>query len=57
MLSLRLNTREIMKWWQKKVKGWIVPFWFTETPLFSKRVVDIGFYKVAEMVRAQRKAE
>lgn len=26
-----------MKFWQKKVRGWIVPFWFTDTPLFSKR--------------------
>jgi len=45
-----------MRWWQKKVKGWVVAFWHTDTPLFSKRVVDIGFCKIAEMVRAQRKA-
>jgi len=43
------------KWWQKKVKGWVVPFWYNDTPLFSKRVVDIGFDKVAEMVRVKRK--
>jgi hypothetical protein len=44
-------------WWQKKVKGWIVPFWHTEVPLFSKRVFDIGFDKVAEMVRKQKRKE
>ena len=27
-----------MKWWQKKVRGWTVPFWYTDTPLYSKRV-------------------
>jgi hypothetical protein len=26
-----------IKWWQKKVKGWVVPFWYTDTPLYSKR--------------------
>ena len=26
-----------MKWWQKKVRGWKVPFWYTDTPLYSKR--------------------
>ena len=44
-----------VKWWQKKVRGWVVPFWDTEIPLFSKRVVDIGFDKVAKMVREKRK--
>jgi len=30
-----------MKWWQKKVRGWTVPFWYTDTPLISKRVAII----------------
>lgn len=43
-----------MKWWQKKVKGWVVPFWYTDTPIFSKRVSDIGFDKIVNLVREQR---
>ena len=31
-----------MKWWQKKVRGWIVPFWYTDTPLFSKRFAELS---------------
>lgn len=31
-----------MKWWQKKVRGWTVPFWYTNTPLYSKLFVEIG---------------
>ena len=43
-----------MKWYQKEVKGWIVGFWFTDTPLFSKRARDYGFDKLAKTVRGQR---
>ena len=41
-------------WWQKKVKGWVVPFWFTDTPLYSKRAVVYGFDKLAKSIREQR---
>ena len=44
-----------MKWWQKKVKGWIVPFWYTDTPLYSKRAVEYGLDKLAEQVRKNRR--
>ena len=30
-----------MKWWQKKVRGWTVPFWYTDTPLYSKRFTEL----------------
>ena len=40
-----------MEWWQKKVKGWTVPFWYSDTPLYSKRAVDYGLDKLAEQIR------
>ena len=40
-----------MKWWQKKVKGWNVSFWYSNTPLYSKRSVDCGLDKLAGQVR------
>ena len=43
-----------MKWWQKKVKGWTVPFWYSDTPLVSKRAVDYGLDKLAEQIRKDR---
>ena len=43
-----------MKWWQKKVKGWTVPFWYSDTPLYSKRAVDYGLDKLAEQIRKDR---
>jgi len=43
-----------MRWWEKKVKGWTVPFWYTDTPLYSKRVRDVGFDKIAKLVRMER---
>lgn len=43
-----------MKLWRKKVRGWVVPIWYSDTPLYSKRVVNIGFDKLAEHVRKQR---
>lgn len=30
-----------MKWWQRKTRGWIVPFWYSDTPLWSKRWHDL----------------
>jgi hypothetical protein len=44
-----------MKWWQKKVKGWVVPFWYTNTPLMSKRAVKIGFGKLTSLVKNKGK--
>jgi hypothetical protein len=34
---------ENIKWWQKIVRGWVVPKWFSDTPLFSRR-----FYKLTK---------
>jgi hypothetical protein len=47
--------KDDMKWWQKKVKGWTVPFWYSDTPLFSKRARDLGFDKCADAIRKSRK--
>mgnify|MGYP000078431900 CR=1 FL=1 len=44
-----------MKWWQKKVKGWTVPFWYSDTPLYSKRARDFGFDKLAEIIRNKKR--
>jgi hypothetical protein len=46
-----------MKWWQKKVKGWVVPFWFTHTPLFSKGFDELSVKqkdKLADEIRNQK---
>jgi len=46
-----------MKWWQKKVRGWVVPFWYTDTPLYSKRFAELSEEqkkKLAEDIRKQR---
>tara|TARA_R110000796_G_scaffold134716_2_gene250510 strand:+ start:1121 stop:1267 length:147 start_codon:yes stop_codon:yes gene_type:complete len=43
-----------VKWWQKKVKGWIVPLWYTDTPLYSKRfseLTDEQVDKIANKIR------
>lgn len=39
------------KWWQKEIKGWIVPFWYTDTPLYSKRAVKFSLQKLSRRVR------
>lgn len=47
-----------MKWWQKKVRGWIVPFWYTDTPLCSKRFVELSNEqknKLADVIRKRRR--
>jgi hypothetical protein len=49
-----------MKWWQKKVKGWVVPFWYTDTPLYSKRFAELSEEnksKVADAIRVLRRGE
>jgi hypothetical protein len=49
-----------MKWWQKKVKGWVVPFWYTDTPLYSKRFAELSEEnksKVADAIRGLRRGE
>ena len=38
-----------MKWWQKKVRGWTVPFWYTDTPLYSKRVAMLTDKELNEL--------
>ena len=46
-----------MKWYQKKVRGWIVPFWHTDTPLFSKRFSELSKEqkdKIVNKIREQR---
>ena len=47
-----------MKWWQKKVRGWVVSFWYTDTPLFSKRFAELSEEqknKLADDIRKQRR--
>lgn len=44
-----------MKWWQKKVKGWVVPFWYTDTPLFSKRFAELSEEKTMKLAEGIRK--
>ena len=47
-----------MKWYQKKVRGWVVPFWYTDTPLVSKRFADLSAEskgKIANEVRKLRR--
>lgn len=49
-----------MKWWQKKVRGWIVPFWYSDMPLCSYRFAKLGTKGQAEVIkkiREQRKAK
>lgn len=49
-----------MKWWQKKVRGWIVPIWYSDTPLYSSRFAKLSEKekdKLADNVRKQRKGE
>lgn len=46
-----------MKWWQKKVRGWTVPFWFTDTPLYSKRFAGLNKKElkyIVDKIREQR---
>ena len=43
------------KWYQKRTRGWVVPFWYTDTPLYSKGAVDNGLDKLSNLVRKLRK--
>ena len=43
-----------MKWWQRKVRGWTVGFWYSDTPLIGRRSLKIGTDKLAKAVREQR---
>jgi len=45
---------KIEKWWQKTVKGWVVPLWYSDTPLYSKRARDFGFDKLANAIRKDK---
>ena len=44
-----------MKWWQKKVKGWTVPFWYTDTPLCSKRFAELSKEQKQKLAKDIRK--
>jgi len=44
-----------MKWWQKKVRGWIVPFWYTDTPLCSYRFAKLSQKEQADIADQIRK--
>jgi len=47
-----------MKWWQKKVKGWTVGFWYTDNPLFSKRFYELSDEeqnKIADQIREEKR--
>lgn len=45
-----------MKWWQKKVRGWTVPFWYTDTPLFSKKFAEMP-WEVAQEAKERYREE
>jgi|TARA_R110000824_G_scaffold106610_2_gene251934 hypothetical protein len=45
-----------MKWWQKKVRGWIVPFWYSDTPLFSKRFAELSEKEKSELIDKVRES-
>ena len=45
------------KWWQKKVKGWVVPFWYSDTPIYSKKFSELSDNQVnniADKIRENR---
>jgi hypothetical protein len=44
-----------MKWWQKKVKGWTVPFWYTDTPLFSYRFSKLNKKELKQILKQVRR--
>ena len=44
-----------IKWWQKKVRGWTVPFWYTDTPLCSRRVARMSQEDLRELTNEIRK--
>tara|TARA_R110000822_G_scaffold283243_1_gene404777 strand:- start:309 stop:461 length:153 start_codon:yes stop_codon:yes gene_type:complete len=44
-----------IKWWQKKVKGWVVPFWYTDTPIYSKRFSQLSNDQVDNIANQIRK--
>lgn len=44
-----------MKWWQKKVRGWIVSFWFTDTPIFSSRFAKLNEEQKSKIINIIRK--
>lgn len=31
-----------MKWWQKKIRGWVMPIWVTELPIVSYRIAKMN---------------
>jgi hypothetical protein len=43
-------------WWQKKVRGWTVPLWYTDTPLFSKRFAQLTQIESKEIVNKIRES-
>ena len=43
-----------MKWWQRKVRGWTVGFWYSDTPLIGRKSLKIGTDKLAKAVREQK---
>jgi hypothetical protein len=45
-----------MKWWQKKVRGWVVPFWYTDTPLCSYEFAQLSQEEQAKLADEIRKS-
>ena len=44
-----------VKWWQKTVRGWVVPFWYTDTPIYSKRFSELTNNQVNDIANQIRK--
>tara|TARA_R110000851_G_scaffold316291_1_gene479318 strand:- start:292 stop:465 length:174 start_codon:yes stop_codon:yes gene_type:complete len=55
VLLLKEKIMEKVKWWQKKVRGWVVPFWYSDTPLYSKRFSELSDKQINEIVDKIRK--
>ena len=44
-----------MKWYEKKVRGWTVPFWYSDTPICSKRFAQLTRLQLKELLKQIRK--
>ena len=42
------------RWWEKRVRGWTVPFWYTDTPLCSFEFAHLGKKERSELINELR---
>ena len=43
-----------MRFWQKRIRGWTVPFWFSDIPLVSKRVSEMSIAAKRKLINKLR---